>query len=197
MRLRRFLPVLIPILALSLVSCSVMRDRTREFRSRTETRDLSAGEASLWERISLLETDVRDLSAGLQRRTARTDEVQTTTVTEIFDTAGRIQSRTTETRGARSRTDIDEASSTTLTDRSETAVSQDREEDRIRVDVSSVGSEESQTESRSGKPDRDPGKKVKTALILFGTLLAGVLVLVWICRSNCIRKTIKHFLKLI
>lgn len=171
--------------------------RSRESWSRTGTRDLSAEEASLRERVSLLETDVRDLTADLQRRTARTDQVQTTTVTEIFDTAGRIRSRMTETRDARSRTDIDEASSATLTDRSASAVQSSREEDRVRMDESSAGSESLETDIRPEKTARGAWKKVKTGLILAGVLLAGVLALVWACKSKGIRKTIKTLLNII
>ena len=196
MRLRRSLLVPILILVLSLASCSVMR-RSQESWSRTGTRDLSAEAASLRERITLLETDVRDLTADLQRRTDRTDEVQTTTVTEIFDTAGRILSRMTETRDARSRTAIDEASSATLTDRSTSAVQSSREEDRIRMDESSAGSESLETEIRPEKTARSAWKKVKTGLILAGVLLAGILALVWACKSKGIRKTIKTLLNII
>lgn len=103
----------------------------------------------------------------------------------------------TETRDARSRTDIDEASSATLTDRSASAVQSSREEDRVRMDESSAGSESLETDIRPEKTARGAWKKVKTGLILAGVLLAGVLALVWACKSKGIRKTIKTLLNII
>ena len=108
MRSRRFLPALILTIALCLASCSATRIRTREIRAWQEEKALAEETARIREDLLSIREEIRILTTNASRRSERTDSEAVETVTEQFDTSGRLIARTTERRDNRSKSTVDE-----------------------------------------------------------------------------------------
>lgn len=112
MRLKRYLPALILTLALFPVSCSVYRTRNQETRALDEARAAARETESLRQQLLSIREEIWILERNSGRKTERTEAGAGETVTERYDTSGRLLSRTTERYDNSSRTTVDETYNT-------------------------------------------------------------------------------------
>lgn len=192
MRLRRFLPVLILTSVLFLASCSSLRYRSLEIRE--EGKVLAAETESLRQELSSIRKEIRILESISLRKTERVDTAAAETVTEQFDTLGRLISRTTERREDRSVTRQEEATEALSYAQEDSLAAERTEVDAERLESDEMKISEEYREDGPVGMKRSPwGKRI--------LICCGCIAILWIAlrlfKSNLKRvlTKIKRYLK--
>ncbi len=197
----RFLRVLIVPTVLSLTSCGVQRNLTRQSRSSQEIKALAAEVGSLEQSVTSLRTEIRQLTLDVSRRASVSETLSVERVVEVYDTdkpvdpalgTPPVKSRTTEHRSTHTAVTVDESSSLTSDERVESRDSSQAEADIRRteaVDSRTESQESVSQETSSGRKGATWGQKslmyagiaaivyviLKLALGREGALLKGIL----------------------
>lgn len=200
----RFLRVLIVPAVLSLTSCSVQRNLTRQSRSSQEIKALAAEVGSLERSVTSLRTEIRQLTLDVSRRTSASETLRVERVTEVYDTdkpvdpalgTPPVKSRTTERSDAHTSVTVDESSSLTSDERVESRDSSQTEADIRRTEAVDSRAEERESvsqETASGHKEATWGQKtlmyagiaaivyvvLKLVLGRKGALLKGILSMI-------------------
>lgn len=200
----RFLRVLIVPAVLSLTSCSVQRNLTRQSRSSQEIKALAAEVGSLERSVTSLRTEIRQLTLDVSRRTSASETLRVERVTEVYDTdkpvdpalgTPPVKSRTTERSDAHTSVTVDESSSLTSDERVESRDSSQTEADIRRTEAVDSRTEERESvsqETASGHKEATWGQKtlmyagiaaivyvvLKLVLGRKGALLKGILSMI-------------------
>ena len=200
----RFLRVLIVPAVLSLTSCSVQRNLTRQSRSSQEIKALAAEVGSLERSVTSLRTEIRQLTLDVSRRTSTSETLRVERVTEVYDTdkpvdpalgTPPVKSRTTERSDTHTSVAVDESSSLTSGEMVESRDSSQTEADIRRTEAVDSRAEERESvsqETASGHKGATWGQKtlmyagiaaivyavLKLVLGRKGALLKGILSMI-------------------
>jgi hypothetical protein len=153
--------------------------------------------ARIREELAFLRTETRIQETTASRRTDRTDSEAVETVTERFDTAGRLLSRTTEHRDNRSGIAQYETHHTHSIDQSDSLGAT-----RAELDRKSAEEVESKTESETLRkeeviPKKGPAWWQKTLMYCGGAALLWLLFRLFKPRLGGVLTAIKKLLKII
>ena len=174
MQSRRYLHVLILTTVLSLASCSAMRSRSLETRALEEARAAAEESAKFRQELLTIREEIWTLERNPGRKTERTEAGAGETVTERFDTSGRLLSRTTERYDNSSRTTVDEISNTRAGSATDSASILRAEVDGERVE---------KAESRSESETLQKEETVPAAAQPWwqrGLMYCGIAAILWI-----------------
>lgn len=162
MPLTRYRHALILPIALFLVSCSVSRNLTSQTRTKEQIKALHEEVGRLDQNLLSMRTEIRELTIKGNRQTDRTDTEDVETVIETFDTdkptdpgtgTPPLKSRTTERRGNRSTSKVNEV--TEIETGSRTDV---RDSSRTEMDKGLSETVESETDSKEDIREETPKK---------------------------------------
>lgn len=179
-------------LALCLVSCSASQSRNRESRVREEERETLKEVASLREEISSVKAEILARESISFRRMENRDSQTIESLTERYDTSGRLVSRTTMRRASLSRTTSTGSVGERSLSQADSSGTTRGKEDRETVSESSTLSE---PPVPSGKARRIPWWK-ETLMYCGGAALLWIALRVSLPRLKGLLKTLKTILKL-
>ena len=173
-----------------------MLTRSRESRSLQEARAAAEETARIREDLMSIREEIRILETISSRRTERRDSEAVETVTERFDTSGRLLSRTTERRDNRSSTTQDETRRTHSASRSDSLGAAGAQMDREVLETA-----ESKNESEDLQKEEPAGQKglpwwQKTLMYCGGAALLWVAFRLFKPRLRGILTAIETLLKI-